>query len=386
MKDEMADSLVENYRDFPVDEYARRTELLRKELSRQRLDAVLLTHEPNIRWLTGYHIVLTQRIKWMVTAVLFPCEQDTGSVLLCATDATGTDMASVDEVKFWDVKTKPPFNSYTNPAKILVQEIKKRGLRDKRIGMELGGGMRVDLSQNDIAWLRHVLPDVTMVDFTSSLWHLRSIKSGLEIDKLKKSAEITLDGYQKGFKSMCNGITEKELSAVISSRWLELGAEGIGFLGIVSSPQGVRYAHVGPSDACIRKGEILNIDGGCIVDGYCADVFRMACIGEPKDKKEKRLIKHIIKAEREAIVVMKPGVRCGQVFNTAEKILKEAGYGHLLADTTIGHGIGLDIHELPTLSKDSKVEIQENMVFCVEPWTLDYSDWSMGRNFEDMVA
>ena len=65
--------------------------------------------------------------------------------------------------------------------------------------------------------------------------------------------------------------------------------------------------------------------------------------------------------------------------------LHAGGYGHLLADTSVGHGLGLDVHELPTLSQGSEVEIQENMVFCVEPWTLDYSDWSMGRNVEDTV-
>lgn len=381
----MVESLNERYRDFPAQEYDRRAELVREELGRQGLDAVILTHAPNVRWLSGYHIALTLQIKWMNVALLFEREPDKGSVLMTATDATGTDVACVDEVRFWDDKSEPPFTGCANPVPVLTNELKRRGLEDKRIGMELGEGMRLDLSQNDVIALREALPRLTMVDFAPALWRLRSIKSELEIARLKKAAEITLEGYREGFEAMREGMTEKELAAIICSRWLELGAGGIGFIGVVSSERAVKYAHVGPSDSPIRQGEIVNVDGGCLVGGYWADVFRMACIGEPKSKEERRLIGWIIKAKNDAIAAIKPGVKCGDVFEVAATTLQEGDYGHVLGDTSIGHGLGLDMHELPTLSQGSEIEIQKNMVFCVEPWTLDYSDWSKGRNFEDMV-
>ena len=84
-------------------------------------------------------------------------------------------------------------------------------------------------------------------------------------------------------------------------------------------------------------------------------------------------------------VQTKSGAQCGDMWAIAADSLEKREFGHLLADTSVGHGIGLEICELPTLSKDSKVIIEENMVFCVEPWTLDYTDWTMGRNHEDMV-
>ena len=111
----------------------------------------------------------------------------------------------------------------------------------------------------------------------------------------------------------------------------------------------------------------------------------MACLGQPTNKEEERLVRCILEAKRRAIAAMKPGVTCGKIWTIATRTLDKGGFGHLVADTSMGHGVGLEIHEWPTLSRDSQVLIEENMVFCVEPWTLDYSDWSMGRNHEDMV-
>ena len=82
---------------------------------------------------------------------------------------------------------------------------------------------------------------------------------------------------------------------------------------------------------------------------------------------------------------MRPGQTCGRVWETARDTLEAGGFGHLLADTSVGHGVGLEMHEWPILSRGSERRMEENMVFCVEPWTLDYSDWSKGRNLEDMV-
>ena len=381
----MNNLLEERHRDFALEEYARRAEQVREELERQGMDAVVLTHEPNVRWLAGYHNLLTLRMKWMTVAVLFPREAENGSVLMCATDATGTGVACVDEVRFWDEKSKPPFSGSASPVGVLAWEIRKRGLETKRIGMELGEGMRVDLSHNDFAALRQALPKMDLVDFAPSLWRLRSIKSHLEVEKLAQAADITLEGYRKGFRLLREGMTEKELAAIICSRWLELGAQAIGFCGIVSTPRGVRYAHVGPSDLPIRRGQIVNVDGGCLVNGYWADVFRMVCIGEPTSQEERSVVQCIIEAKQEAIAATRPGVPCGDVYDAAARVFRHAGYGYLLGDTSIGHGLGLDMHELPTLSQGSDVKLEQNMVLCVEPWTLDYCDWSMGRNFEDTV-
>jgi len=115
-------------RDFAEEEYAERARRVREEMERHQLDAILLTHEPNIRWLTGYHLLLTGRVKWMVTAVLFPRERSKRSVLLCASDATGTDLASVDEVQYWDERSGPPYSRYAQPASVLKEQIVKRGL------------------------------------------------------------------------------------------------------------------------------------------------------------------------------------------------------------------------------------------------------------------
>jgi Xaa-Pro aminopeptidase len=194
-----------------------------------------------------------------------------------------------------------------------------------------------------------------------------------------------MEGYAVGIDSIRDGMTEKELAAVIESKWLELGSSTPLNLNLAATWRSVRFAHVEPADTPIQKGEIVNMDGGCTVDGYRADIFRMACIGRPADRREEPMIRCMIDAQRAAIAVIKPGVTCGEVWAKAAEVLDEGGFGHLLADTSIGHSIGLEMHELPHLARDSSQVIEENMVLCVEPWLLDYSDWSLGRNYEDMV-
>jgi Xaa-Pro aminopeptidase len=371
--------------EFPPEEFRRRQDLMAQEMVTQRLDAVLLTHAPNIRWLTGYHIQLMETVKQFATIVLFTAEAGPRKTLICATDATGTDLAHTDEVVFWHNRAGSPYESHTNPVAVLVNQLVKHGLARKRIGMELGDGMRLDMPQRDIEQLRNAMHGATFVDFSSSLWTLRSIKSELEIGKLRRAAEITLKGYGAGFERLREGMTERELWACICAKWFELGATGIGFLGIVSGPQGVRYAHVGPGDRRIRKGEIINIDGGCLVDGYWADVFRMASLGEPVDMEMVRLVDCIREAEDEMIAAIRPGAFFGEIYEAGFRVFSDRGYDHLLGDTTLGHGLGLDMHEPPTITQDSRTEIKENMVVTVEPWTLNYSDWTMGANQEDTV-
>lgn len=379
----MDSELVKYYRDFPVGEHRCRIEKFCKELNNKSIDAALLTYEPNIRWLTGYHTLY--KTKWVPIAVLLSCGSEQRVLFMCATDSTGADMAVADEVMYWDDRSIPPFHSSANPTEVLITAMREHGLENKRIGMELGIGMRVDLCQNDIAVLQRTMPNMEQEDISDILWRLRSIKSVLEIEKLKKTAEITLKGYEAGFNKMRERMTEKELSYIVSSKWLELGASTVGTLFLAADWRSVRYAHVDPVDTQIRLNEIVNFDGGCTVDGYKADIFRMACIGQPHNREEVRLIKCIIEAEKKAIATMKPGVRCGEIWDIAAQTLEKGGFGHLIADTSVGHGVGLDIVEWPTLSRGSDVLIEENMVFCVEPWTMDYSDWSMGRNHEDMV-
>ncbi len=377
-------TLPELHRDLPEQEYANRALLTRQELEREDLDALILSHEPNIRWLVGYHIMVTQRIKWMIAAVIFCRDADQGSVLMCATDATGSQMACVDATRYWDDSSQPPFTSYADPIKVLTDEIRRRGLKDKRIGMELGAGMRVDLPLKEADGLRDALPEAEIVDFAPSLWRLRSVKSEPEIERLREAARITMEGYRTAFPLMAEGMTEKQLASIIYAKWFELGADHIALLSIISSPPGNRYAHVGPSECPIPRGEIVNIDGGCVFKGYCADIYRLACVGPPPDD-QRRLVDCIIEAKREMIAQIRPGAPCGHVYEAGERVMRSAGYGHLIPDITWGHSVGLDVHELPTITKGSEELIKKNMVFCVEPWTLDYSDWSQLRNFEDMI-
>ena len=147
----MSRALVEYYREFPVEEYAGRADRLRAALESRGLDAALLTYEPNVRWLTGFHIQWYS--KWTAVAVLVTCGPDARTVFMYATDHGGTEMAAVDEVRHWDDSFKPPFDGNARPAEVLAAIVREYGLERSRVGMELGGGMRIDLAQDEIETL-----------------------------------------------------------------------------------------------------------------------------------------------------------------------------------------------------------------------------------------
>ena len=379
----MSAELIEYYRDFPVEEHLGRIARLRDALRSEGLDAALVTYEPNIRWLVGYHTMLP--LKAMPMAVVVPSDPAGRTVFLCASDATGSDLAVVDEVRFWDDSPGPPFTGNAETSDVLAAVLNDLELANARIGMELGPQMRVDLAQQDILRMREALPGLAIADCAEILWRLRSIKSDREIQKLRTAAEITLEGYRHGLEAARDGMTERELANIIRARWFELGATGPGYLFVSATWRSVRNVHVGPVDIPLQRGEIFNLDGGCSVDGYLADIFREACIGQPANDEDVRLVNAIIEAKDNAIAVMRPGQTCGRVWEVGAETLQARGFGHLLGDTSLGHGIGLEMHEWLTLSRGSERPLEENMVFCVEPWTMDYTDWSKGRNVEDMV-
>ena len=159
------------------------------------------------------------------------------------------------------------------------------------------------------------------------------------------------------------------------------GADSLSFDTIVASGPNGAMPHHRPSDRAIRPGEPIVIDMGAKVGGYCSDITRTACVGEPDDQFRK-VYDIVLGAQLTAIATVRTGMSGADADGLARGVIAEAGYGDNFGHS-LGHGVGLYIHEYPRVGPSSKDPLEEGMVFTVEPG-IYLSGWG-GVRIEDVV-
>ncbi|MCS5431832.1 aminopeptidase P family protein, partial [Staphylococcus aureus] len=177
------------------------------------------------------------------------------------------------------------------------------------------------------------------------------------------------------------GMTELELKAKLESKMLELGSEGPSFNTIVAS--GVRGAlpHGVASDKVINQGELITLDYGAYYNGYASDITRTFAIGEP-DAQLKEIYNIVLQANLKGIEAAKQGMTGRELDAVARDYINEKGYGEAFGHS-LGHGIGLDVHEGPNLSKKSESPLELNNCVTIEPGI--YLDGIGGVRIEDDI-
>ena len=266
-------------------------------------------------------------------------------------------------------KTRVPFR-FVEVNKNFEQELKKRA--NSQIEFE-SQHMTIDELK---AWKKKLkLP-------FSALKHpieeQRLIKDNEEIKKLKKSQEINEETLKRVLKLLRPGITELEIAWQIKVIGHELGAEDISFEPIVAFGAHSATPHHQNSGAKLKTNEVVLIDMGMKYQGYCSDMTR-TFLPKKASAEQVKVYEKVLSAQTEAIRALKAGVKASKLDRIArESMGKDAEhFGH-----SLGHGIGLDVHEAPSLSASSKDTLKEGMVVTVEPGI--YLPGKFGVRIEDM--
>jgi Xaa-Pro aminopeptidase len=211
---------------------------------------------------------------------------------------------------------------------------------------------------------------------------LRLIKSSQELECLKKSANIASAAFFQITKEILReGLTEKEIFEEIKSLLRRLGSEGEPFDFIVGSGPNGAHPHAIPSKRMIKTGEPVVLDFGATYQGFCSDITRTVCLGEVPEKL-KEIYKIVLEAQRSTLEAIRPGKTCAEIDQVAREVVARAGYQEAFLHNT-GHGIGFEVHELPTIKPGSQEIIREGMCFTVEPG-IYAAGWG-GVRVEDMV-
>jgi Xaa-Pro aminopeptidase len=205
------------------------------------------------------------------------------------------------------------------------------------------------------------------------------IKSPEEVQRLERAALIAEDGIAAMLGMLKPGVTEREAATVFEQEVLRKGAQP--FFTVVTMGGRAALADVYASDAALKAGDLIRFDLGCVYQGYRSDISRTAVMGAPSEK-QRRYYDAMRDGEKAAIAAMKPGVPVSQIFETAMRVTREQGMPHY-ERFHVGHGIGLEPYDPPTINATTQTALEPGMVFCVE--TPYYEHGWGGVQVEDAV-
>jgi Xaa-Pro aminopeptidase len=355
-----------DYADFESEEFQQRYERLRVLMKLENMDAVLVSQEENVRYFTGFLTALwVSKFRPLVGIVPTDTSRPAGLILPQQERANA-------EATSW-IKSLTIYPAQEPPISYVVGALKERGLGKRRIGLELGFGQRLGMNQEQFHQLVQAMPEVEFVDATPIFQAVRMLKTPAEIERLAMACKISEAGTEAGWRALRSGMTEREILSVMAAKMYELGAE-VGtkpsFFGILAGDRW-RLANGVASEYRIGPGDLILIDGGATYRGYVCDFIRQACLGRPSSQ-QLRWFDAVVKATDAAAAVVSPGVACHTVYNAALSYLTECGLVQFNRMNIIGHGLGMDIHELPWIGAHESVytsgtTLRAGMVLTIEP-------------------
>ena len=331
-----------------------RVEKLVVALKQTVCDGFLVTNLTNIYYLTGFH---------GTAGTVFISENHR----LFLTDARYSLLAREQVKGFEIIESRQPLAEI---AKLIRTE------KLSTIGFE-GEAVSFNFYQQ----LQTIFSDYQLQSQTNLIENLRMIKDEGEIETIRQACKISDKAFLEALDFIKpNQTSELELANFLDFRMRELGASGPSFDFIVASGQRSAMPHGRASQKIIRPGETLTIDFGCIFNHYVSDITRTIHIGQPSDE-ERTVYELVLKSNQAVIDAVKAGMKRCDYDGVARQVIAQAGYGEFFTHG-IGHGIGLDIHEIPYFGQSSD-SIEAGMTITDEPGI--YLDGKFGVRIEDDI-
>jgi len=235
------------------------------------------------------------------------------------------------------------------------------------------------------ARLRKQLPGVWIEARDSRVdAHLRTLrmhKTSIEADCVRRAQAIAEKAFAHILGFIRPGMSEREIALELDYAMLRGGAEAVSFETIVVAGENGSKPHGVPGDRRLCAGDLLTLDFGAVVDGYHSDMTRTIAIGEPGEE-QRKIYDIVLEAQLAALEKLGHGIACSEIDKCARDVIENAGYGEHFRHGT-GHGVGLEIHEAPGLSRKSKDVLAPGMVVTVEPGI--YLPGKCGVRIEDMA-
>ena len=204
-----------------------------------------------------------------------------------------------------------------------------------------------------------------LVPINNEFETFRMVKSNEEIEKIKVACKIVDEAYERILKFVKVGMTELEVKAELEYIMAQLGSEGPSFDTIVASGHRGALPHATPSEKVIEDGDLVTLDFGATYKGYVSDITRTFGVGNVSDEL-KKVYNIVLESQLKSLETIKAGFTGREADKVARDIIDQNGYGENFGHS-LGHGIGLEVHEGPGLAKTVDTVLEENMIITIEP-------------------
>lgn len=342
-----------------------RLDRLTQWLKEKELDFAFIHSPSNVFYLTDFQCTPHERLLGLV---IFPEKEP---FLVCP-------KLEADRARKSGWSGEIVANSDTDdPWENIRQAFQRRGIREARSAAV----EKSELSLARAEKLQHVFPATTFIDTEEILGELRLVKDESEMKRMREAAHLADAAVQIGVEAICEGKTEMEILAEIEYGMKKKGVSAMAFSTMVLTGDNAAQPHGIPGNRQVQKGDFVLFDLGVVVDGYCSDITRTVAFDHVDDEKRK-IYNTVLQAQEAAVAAGKPGTRIGDLDRIAREIIQVAGYGEFFTHR-IGHGLGIETHEAPSMSENNQGLLKQGMVYTIEPGI--YVPGSAGVRIEDDV-
>lgn len=218
-------------------------------------------------------------------------------------------------------------------------------------------------------------------DLDREISEIRKVKTRAQVEKIVKAQRIAEKAFAHILTFITEGKTEKEIALELDYTMLRSGADALSFETIAVSGEKSSMPHGVPGERKIKKGDLITMDFGAVVDFYHSDMTRTVAVGEVSSEQAK-VYDTVLKAQQAGFEKIRAGAACRDVDAAARDLIADAGYGDYFGHG-LGHGVGVEIHELPSLNPSSKSILAPGNIVTVEPGI--YLPGQFGVRIEDMA-
>ncbi|MCJ8009624.1 M24 family metallopeptidase [Lederbergia wuyishanensis] len=317
-------------------------------LKREQIDAAFITSPDNVFYLSGF---LSDPHERLLGLAVFPEKEP---FLICpkmeVNDAKKSGW-NFEIIGYSD--TERPWDFVEERVNARISKVHKWAIEKEHLNVER---------------YEELLSRFEGASFYSAeevLHQLRMIKDDNELFLLRKACELADFAVQVGVNEIKEGKSEQDIIAAIEYEVKKKGVSGMSFDTMVLAGANAASPHGTPGATKIKKGDFVLFDLGVIYEGYCSDITRTVAYGDINQEQEK-IYQTVLKAEEAAVNATRPGVLAKDLDSIARDIIHQAGYGEYFPHR-LGHGLGISVHEYPSMTATNKLELKPGMVFTIEP-------------------